>query len=133
MPSNAELLCGFMEKRPEMGPLDFRPWRSNSPARWWVAANPTTEDNSPNEWRPVSLCLNRLREIEAKLTEEQWQRYYDGIWVEWQVVTQTTGRMRLLGMFLLHASVEQKIAALAQGLRPEVEKLSGEKGGDHAE
>jgi hypothetical protein len=62
---------------------------------------------------PVRLTLDALHEVEARLTDEQW-----GAYREWFMVDHQMDRHRVpFGTYLLHASSEQKIKALAEVLR----------------
>jgi hypothetical protein len=108
--TNAEALCDFMESGPTKGPFDFRPWRSNSPMGWWKAYPDSSECPAPNEWVPVKLTLGRLHEVEARLTEEQW-------WLYESELSRVARHLNSTALGFIHASAEQKIAALATVLR----------------
>jgi hypothetical protein len=64
------------------------------------------------------LDLDLLREVQGRLTEEQWEAYQNQLWAEWQLQAHNPGWP--LGRVLLHASCAQKIKALTQILRKTV-------------
>jgi hypothetical protein len=120
--TDAEVICAFMEpiskwtnaaKKQGIGPDGHRTWV------WW-------------EWRPMTdpfifpkrLTLDRLREVQERLTDAQWESYEEQMTGQ-QVFDEMDGVYRSpkfprgwsVERFLLHASAEQKIAALAAVLR----------------
>jgi hypothetical protein len=101
--TNEEIICTFMEPRPECAPIDIC-----DESEWWVAGQ--DKETLVLVWRPASLTLDRLREVEARLSEDRWReyaRYMDSI----------TGDGLDRVQDLLHASAEQKIEFLAEVLR----------------
>lgn len=108
--TDAEILCGFMEKRPEAGPWSHRPWRSLSRGGWWTASDDRNPDTAPDVWFPVALTLDRLRLVEARLTDMQWLLYQTAL-------SGDTPEDQVRWRDLIHASAEQKITALAAVLK----------------
>ncbi len=114
--TDEEIICTFMEPRPN----------PNNPAsRWWRYISKTG-----GGWRiegPAKLDLDALREVQAGLTEEQWRVYESrlvgGVWDQMGNPYQQQNQYRL-NMKIAHATAEQKTAALAAVLRPEMEKAS---------
>lgn len=94
--TDEEVICGWMEKRPS-----YESGGTGHSARHWWLSNPH-HDN----WWPTELTLDRLREVEERLTDSQWELYF----LAWPG--------RFLGFRgFVHASAEQKIKALAEVLR----------------
>lgn len=63
--TDAEIICEFMEPKPASSERG-----KHVPAdRWW-----DWDLRSP-EWFPVELTLDKLHDVEAKLTDEQWRHY----------------------------------------------------------
>ena len=50
-------VCGLMEARPEKSPMDFQPWRSESPAGWWTADASYLEPEQAC-WLPQSVSTD---------------------------------------------------------------------------
>jgi hypothetical protein len=101
--TDAEVICAFMESRPEFVPIDYGgPKEDRWEHRWWkwYAAG------SPPRHLPVALNLDKLHEVEARLSEGQWESYRDYMAAS---APHGDGYER----FLLHADAEQKIKALA--------------------
>jgi hypothetical protein len=114
--TDREIICAWMEPRPERGPWDCRPWRSRSPNGWWQAHDSRRMD-APNDWYPKPLDLDSLHEVEARLTNEQWAYFMAALLPE-----EFTPPFPLTAFqAVTHAAAEQKIAALATVLRPIVE------------
>jgi hypothetical protein len=103
--SNEEIICTWMEPKPTMSEAMAEGWAF----RWWG------RDRKPCR----QLDLDALREVQERLTDEQWADYEDGILNQWSA---TADRYReSTAKFCLHATPEQKIAALGSVLRPIVE------------
>lgn len=107
--SDAEVVCGFMEPVVGFRGMDY-PKSLNG---WWLA-----ELGAKKE--PSELTLDRLREVEAKLTDEQWKDYCAAFAVqnlpqpsEGDTFADTVAWDRAH----LHASPFVKIRALAAVLR----------------
>ena len=59
--TDEELICSLMEPKPAH-------WAEPGTAtEWWV--------RTELGWMPYPLTLDALREVEERLTDEQWQRY----------------------------------------------------------
>jgi hypothetical protein len=105
--TDAEVICEFMEPKPTtpqpVGLYD------ESPGGWWTL--------HPDGWVPNCDSLDRLREVEARLTEEQWLRYVDAL-IDHMPEFPRKGE-------IIHASAEQKIAALAAVIRSNAEGARG--------
>lgn len=114
MPSNdtpridAWEVCEWMEKMPDKGPYDFRPWRSVSPEGWWNA-EPQFE---LNEWLPRDLTLNALHLVEEKLTDAQCVQYEREVYAVMQATKPRPKRW-----YLWHADAPTRLAALAAVIR----------------
>lgn len=89
--TDEEIICTFMEPLRDKWALP----------KWWHWAG--------GKRKLRDLGLDALREVQARLTDEQWATY------ESQFNSASTWRQ------LLHASTEQKIKALAAVLRPSME------------
>lgn len=96
--TDAEVICSWMEARP--GPNTIHILRG---ADWWLWWG--------GEWTPIDLGLDQLHEVEARLSDEQWDAYEESF-----------DRVILWGMkrSLLHADAPAKIRALAATLRSRV-------------
>jgi len=93
-----EIICEFMEPRPSFDVINS--WRECSSVRWWRFYNGNTV------WIPILLTLDRLRQVEERLTAEQWDKY--------EVAMIRIVRKGRSHQDMLHASAEQKIAAMAK-------------------
>ena len=94
-PSDAEVICAWMEPKP-----DNR--TTNVQTNWWMFLC------LDSGWVPRKLTLDRLWEVEERLTEKQRGEYYFIFWER---------RDRENWWTLLHATSEQKIKALAAVIR----------------
>jgi hypothetical protein len=105
--SDEETICEFMESKPEMRQDDAVWWR------WgWVPRIGSSLFQPPGYcWLPVRLTLDALHKVEAKLTDEQWDRYSS----EFDYPASARNRKSLL-----HATAAQKVKALAAVLRSAV-------------
>lgn len=101
MSTNAEVIASFMEPIPKTEDYNTDDF---SPDGWWEAVFQTEYCVG---WTPCRLTLNECREVEARLTDEQWRDYLNAFPDDWIGYTQ----------FWVHASAEQKIVALATMLR----------------
>jgi hypothetical protein len=108
--SDEEVLATFMETKPNGGGRRGSHW-------WWYRSGL----NSGAGWRPRSLDLDALHEVEARLTDEQWDKYQRGLSVYCGSELRA-GDVRASIRQMIHALPVQKIRALAAVLRPEVEK-----------
>lgn len=106
--TNAELLCDFMEPRPKCHYADSWTARKHGVnPKWWMMVRGT--------WRPIILDLDLLREIEERLTDEQWRTYWhDGILAH--SVLGCAMHQHYRAKVFLHASAEQKIQALVSAI-----------------
>lgn len=101
--NGAEIVASFMEPKPAL-PARYSPGRL-SDSGWWELV---PIDGGGMEWCPAALTLDKLREVQARLTTEQRMAYYLQLWP----VCPPVG---IEGCWaLLHASAEQKVAALAE-------------------
>lgn len=114
------IICAWMELKPQLGPLDMRPWQSVSVLSWWVAAKFRKLD-TPNEWYPRPLTLDALWEVEERLTAEQRGTYYRALHTPDERDSQGRRVASRSNWDLLHATPAQKVAALVAVLRPLVE------------
>lgn len=123
--SDAEVICSFMEPHPKALHGGAR-----SVGGWWVRAVlhvgmgaaykqiRQAQDGSRctdiiGPWKPRILTLNECREVQERLTDEQWAEYRGWFMVEHQL----EGHRVPFGTYLLHATAEQKTKALAAVLR----------------
>lgn len=95
--TDEEVIASFMEPKPTWSSSDRN-------GEWWWCWD--------HRWHSCKLDLDALHEVEARLTNEQWDAYAN-LMMDPAGIHHTR--------FLLHASAEQKIEALAAVLRPEVE------------
>lgn len=103
----AEIVASFMEPKPQFDGGD---------GGWWSFIY---EGNGT--WKPVvndrTESLDALHEVEARLTDDQQ-------WLYIETIRKLANRGNLATWHYLHASAAQKLSALAQVLRPEVEKIN---------
>ncbi len=123
--TDGEILCTFMEARPDKSPTDYRPWRDFSDAGWWVGNMPGGDPHKAHWVARLNACGEReelgwLHLIEVGLTEEQWHDYWRHILVRSWLGCADDQDYR--ARVFLHATAAQKIAALASVLRAEVER-----------
>ena len=82
-------------------------WMFQSNVGWWRISH-------SGEWRPVELTLDRIWQVEERLTEEQRWDYAD---ILSQTVLLCHRPSSIIGpestFVIIHASAQQKIAALA--------------------
>ncbi|SRR5260370_1379040 len=96
--TDEEVICGWMEPRPS-GSL------TNLLADWWLFRSVNAG------WVPRTLTLDRLWNVEERLTEKQRDPYLD-------VIVRNTGLgPTTAGWDMAHATAAQKIKALAEVLR----------------
>ncbi len=105
--SDEEVICTFMEPRPERG--QTFPIEGPLPhPLWW------SHMDREGNWHPASLgSLDALHKVQAGLTDEQWRRYDDEMLLtlprdsfEWEI-----------RKAYIHADVPAKIKTLAAVLR----------------
>lgn len=107
MPSDEETICEWMQPKP------VRVWSRDSGGREWWSAVWSSETGW--QFHPILLTLDALWEVEERLTEEQWRKY-ESMSVGWW----SDGPKIISGFrAAVHATTEQKIAALAQVIRQE--------------
>lgn len=107
-----EVICGWMEKRPPDGKGEKV---ETADARWWGYNYQLKPKDSGVgrefhwQWHPVSLTLDRIWEVEEKLSpNQQWGYWHELI----------KGGPPELGYWrMLHASAATRIAALAGLIR----------------
>lgn len=102
--TDAEVICGWMEPKPTTMPETLC-----TPLGWWecrVVSGKWTW--VPTEW---ASTLDALREVEERLTKEQWRAYWDRL-VPFEAISGVGS-----DCYLIHLSAEQKIKALAQTIR----------------
>ena len=99
----------FMEPRPKchIGMVWFED--QCYPTAWWRKIGGT------NKTDPAILTLDRLHEVESRLTDEQWRHYCSLMFQHTKRPDANPIQDLLTGArkTLLHASAAQKIAALA--------------------
>lgn len=101
--TDEEVICEWMEPKPE----DLNPHVGLlvSKGEWWYRY---TLDKT---WTACKPNLDRLHEVEARLTDEQWERYLDQLVDDDAISGYQTERD------ICHATAAQKIAALAAVIR----------------
>lgn len=102
--SDAEIICAFCEPKP----TDTLPDTVRG-TKWWRLSL----KGYLARWIPKYLGLDALHEVEARLTDEQWDRYAS-LMMDPAGIRHTR--------FLLHATAGEKIKALAAVLRAEVKR-----------
>lgn len=111
--TNEEIICGWMQPRPRDGDAedDGKWWRSHNTAicfgEHWITV-------------PADLTLDRLHEVEARLTDEQWEGYIGilaGVPIKRALSTHDYYLDHMDERELVHATAEQKIKALAEVIR----------------
>lgn len=107
-----EIICEWMERRPLDG-MGQRVETAN--ARWWDYSYQILPRSSGVgkefhwQWHPCNLTLDRLWEVEERLTDEQRLAY---------LLELSKGGAPELGYWrIMHASANDKIAALSTILR----------------
>ena len=107
--SDAEIVCSFMEPKPDAARVEND---------WWTDEIQLIRGEHRSEVVPVDLTLDRLWLVEEQLDDQLWYDYclsLDGL-IGYKVTTTSLFRS------YVHVSAEQKIKALAAILRPLVEK-----------
>ena len=105
--SDAEVICGFMQPRTDCTDWPFG-GRSDF---WWQGVN--NSSRIPAGWEPRPLTLDRLWEVEERLTAEQRWAYSDVLCLKVIWPTQPSEST----FSVVHATAAQKITALAIVLR----------------
>lgn len=112
--SDEEVIASFMEPKPTKAALSMgRPLFSVT--GWWSAGS--RPHREWDEWYPITLTLDALRQVQERLTEEQWEQYECEMLALWTPGTLRHGLGEV--QHYLHATAEQKIRALAVVLRTE--------------
>ncbi len=108
--TDTEFIASAMESRPSMSPGE---WDEESTFRpdWWQPS-----DEKGGEWQPEPLTLDALQLVESVLTDSQWSHYHALLLIS----TFVDGQPKWRG--LIHATAEQKIAALATVIREAMPK-----------
>lgn len=119
--TDAEIVAGWMEKSPEAVSVCQPGYYSD--AGWWCNNGGWSATCGVTVWLPAALNLDRLHLVEEWLSDEQWYSYIDFVWN----IVRANSRFPYERQFL-HADAAQKLAALAQVLRPEVEKVEAKEG-----
>jgi hypothetical protein len=96
--TNEEIIATFMESKPDYH-LCF--WEC-SKLGWWI--------RGVNTVHPTPLTLDRLHEVESRLTKPEWMRY----WSLLEIVGDLGNHYKIR---MIHATAAQKIEALANVLR----------------
>lgn len=109
--TDAEVICSFMEKTPRR----VRYFDEHmSSATWW--RRDIVQNNGQgivySDWTPCELTLDALREVQRRLTDEQWHEYERGL-----RCVPFDGPVNSVTRVFIHATAEQKIRALAVVLR----------------
>ena len=110
-PTNREVIASAMEPAPAL-PSAYS-YQLPSPLGWWILGETM---HGGMRWYPNIHTLDRLRRVEERLTDAQWRDYRR----EFRGVVERPNGTWPLGDRIkdaLHASAEQKIAALASVLR----------------
>ena len=110
--SDAEVICGWMEPMPLESPGAYcerihADGGNHTWPDWWEES-----EEYGGEWQPTTIALNECHEVEAQLTEEQWNEYQsmlDAYCLSWPF-----GK---LNWWAIHATAEQKVKALAAVIR----------------
>ena len=104
--TDAEVICNFME-----------PEGANYRRKWWQAILKDGRLRVDNPVEPVTLTLDRLHEVEARLTVKQRMDYAEefGCFCGFHVFNG------------LHATADQKIKALATILRSAAKEATDAK------
>ncbi len=116
MKSDAEVICEFMEPRPTQGKMAIV-------TPWWHSITLMTGSGPGGGFARIGvthreLDLNALREVEARLTMEQWQQYqWNAEHAGWYPSDTGEPTVRECFRAASHASAAQKIRALAAVLR----------------
>jgi len=116
MPSNAEIVAGFMEPKPTEDPAMCGPI---SALGWW--RNRKSECAILLEWLPSGKTddLNMLREVEARLTDEQAAKYdrkIVAVVARDNLAQRDQYPLTMAQTSVWHASADQKLEALARVL-----------------
>ena len=101
--TNEEKICEWMDPVPGFRGVDY-PY---SVKGWWIR-------EAGEEKHPAPLTLDRLHEVEARLSDEQWDTYAELLHDQW-----AKDPLRGLWRYYIHATAAQKIAALAAVISPE--------------
>lgn len=104
--TDAETVASFMEARPDLPPH----WGAWPEHQWWLLI-PTAGGRM--DWTPKELNLDALYLVEARLTDEQWERY---VRLLLQPVIQLSDP-RVHWKKVLHATTADKIVALVAVIR----------------
>ena len=107
--SDAEVICTFCEPRPEGEPTAHL----MKTLKFWRVVFAS----SPTRWTTMPLTLDRLHEVEARLTDEQKDRYSFALSLEVRSINGPSAFYRSELFPCFHADAEQKIKALAQVIR----------------
>lgn len=107
MMTDRETVCDFMEPKPAV-PETWHP-SQRSTKGWWFLCSIAGRDM---EWQPCVLDLQKLHEVEALLTDDGWIDYQNRLAAAVKGVNPIDAINKLI-----HASVEQKTAALAHVVR----------------
>jgi hypothetical protein len=109
--TNEEMIASFMEPRPGL-PLAYS-HHLVSLKRWWILV---PINGGGMSWIANGLSLDRLREVESRLTEEQVGHYDRLLDMATKLGAHGNDNPAAATVFPWHASAEQKIAALASVL-----------------
>ncbi len=112
MLSDAEVICAFMEPRPDAPPNQHGAnelwWR------WgWRSVGPSLPQQQPPHeycWLPRRITLDAIHEVEERLTDRQWTTYQNRLEIDGPAEWQRQKRW-------VHVSAEHKIRSLAAVLR----------------
>lgn len=101
-PSDAEVICAWMEPKPTLP--DYWTGTERSPSRWWILVG---TNGGGMAWLPITLNLGALWVAENRLTDER----------QWEYIEALRENRNAPTWGFLHATAEQKIKALALVLR----------------
>jgi len=124
--SNEEIICTWMEPKPNADETYWYPARP-SPQRWWMVSYGRVREvdgiTGEPSWQPRFLSLDALREVQDRLIDEQWEQYESWLCRIAEPFPPEHWPLRVM----LHVTALQKIKALAATLRPVVEAAHKDK------
>lgn len=118
--TDTEAICAWMEPKPEVVPeyaedMDICGSPCHSPLGFWICDGGY---GVPYTWQPRPLTLDALRDVESRLSEDQWPAYKLAVRNSLEnSLGQWSMRRRMKD--LIHLSAERKITCLAAVLRKE--------------
>lgn len=116
--TDAETVATFMEPMPDYIPQPYD-GLSRSPNCWWTAkSQKTSRGGFEFVWVANEATLDMLHEVEARLTDRQWERYCLRLVGCGSNILNLRGTVDYADLkALLHASAADKLTALAAVIR----------------